>query len=239
VGCDVTAPFDPASVPDATAFLARLLRLDETAYVRLRTAGAGTGLVALWARLPWGVLVTRTVAAAVGQDATVRAADLLAGLTQSTLTAPTGLPARDGSAWLPARHDSAWRWPLPPGRSRVVERLPAAEVHRVAVAAAGTVRTAATAGIGGRPVGSRALRDALLDHVPIVVTAEGRRIEVPQRLVQAVVRMGFLGPSSGAQSAAGKLVLVNVDGRWVGLAADFGTAWHLPRAARLQLQSQN
>lgn len=217
--------FDPASVADAGAFLARLLRLDERALVRLRPAAPGSGLLALWARLPWGVLVTRTVRADVGADATVRAADLLAGLATAVA--------------LPARQDSAWRWPLPPGRGRTVERLPAAEVRRVALAAAGTVQTAATVGIGGRPVGSRALRDALLDHVPIVVSAEGRRIEVPQRLVQAVVRMGFLGPATGAQSADGQLVRVNVDGTWVGLAADFGTAWHLPRRSGLQLQPRH
>jgi hypothetical protein len=105
----------------------------------------------------------------------------------------------------------------------------------VALAAAGTVRTAAAAGIGGRAVGSRALRDALLDHVPIVVSAEGHRIEVPQRLVQAVARMGFLG----AESTDGEPVRVSVDGRWVGLAADFGTAWHLPRAAGLLLRPRS
>jgi hypothetical protein len=217
---------DPASVPDAGAFLTRLLRLDSAAVVRLRPAAAG--FVALWARLPWGVLVTRTVRVDPGAgavpDATVRGADLLAGLGTATS--------------LPARQDSAWRWPLPPGRPRVVERLPAAEVRRVALAAAGTVQAAATAGVGGRPVGSRALRDALLDHVPIVVSAEGQRVEVPQRLVQAVARMGFLGPAGGAQSTDG-LVRVNVDGTWVGLAADFGTAWHLPREAGLLLRPQH
>jgi len=222
---------DPTSVPDAGAFLARLLRLDEGALVRLRPAGAG--LVALWARLPWGVLVSRTVVAAVATDATVRAADLLAGLADA--------------ASLPSRQDSAWRWPLPPGRARVVERLPSAEVRRVALAAAGTVRTAAASGVAGRPVGSRALRDALLDHVPIVVNAEGRRIEVPQRLVQAVVRMGFLGPEpsqgepsqgepSQGEPSQGEAVRVSVDGPWVGLVADFGTAWYLPRNAALRLQ---
>ncbi|HEY7272796.1 MAG TPA: hypothetical protein VH502_08685, partial [Actinoplanes sp.] len=46
-------------VADAGAFLARLTRLDPAALVRLRAAGART---ALWARLPWNVLVTREVA---------------------------------------------------------------------------------------------------------------------------------------------------------------------------------
>jgi hypothetical protein len=214
----MTALVDPASAPDAGAFLARLLRLDGAALVRIKPVAEGT--VALWARLPWEVLVTRAVRGSVDRDATVRAADLLAGLGKATAVAPPG-------------HDSAWRWPLPPSGGRVVERLPTAEVRRVATAAAGTVRSAETAGIDGRAVGSRVLREALLDHVPIVVSAEGERIEVPQRLVQAVTRMGFLGTAPDAQEA---LVAVRVAGAWVGIAADFGTAWFLPASGGLKLR---
>jgi hypothetical protein len=66
------------------------------------------------------------------------------------------------------------------------------------------------------------LRDALLDHVPVVVTADdGTRVEVPQRLVQAVMRMGFLGPAP-----TGGEVEVRLAGGWVGLAGAFGTGWH-------------
>jgi hypothetical protein len=202
--------------PDAGAFLARLVRLDQAAFVRLKPVAEGT--VALWARLPWGVLVTRAVRGGVVRDTTVRAADLLTGLGTATV--------------LPPAQDAAWRWPLPSGAGRVVERLPAAEVRRVAVAAAGTVRTAETAGIGGRAVGSRALRDALLDHVPIVVSTGDERIDVPQRLVQAVVRMGFLGAGPDTPEA---LVAVRVAGAWVGIAADFGSAWFLPPSAGFKL----
>ncbi|RLP91739.1 hypothetical protein EAD98_23040, partial [Micromonospora sp. CV4] len=104
-------------VADAGAFLARLVRLDPVAPVRLRPAGAA-GRVALWARLPWQVLVVRTVDGGPGDgastDVTVAAPELLAELE------------RGGSA-LPARRDAQWRWPLPPARSRPVEALPAAE----------------------------------------------------------------------------------------------------------------
>jgi hypothetical protein len=66
------------------------------------------------------------------------------------------------------------------------------------------------------------LRDALLDHVPVVViTDDGRRVEVPQRLVQAVVRMGFLGPPTAGGEAD-----VRVAHGWVGLAGAFGTGWY-------------
>src|SRR4051794_33042963 len=64
-------------VPDAGAFLARLTRLDPGAAVRLRGSG---GRTALWARLPWDVLVTREVAGRGPDDATVSAAELLAVL---------------------------------------------------------------------------------------------------------------------------------------------------------------
>ncbi|TBL28824.1 hypothetical protein EYA84_26115, partial [Verrucosispora sp. SN26_14.1] len=85
---------------------------------------------------------------------------------------------------------------------------------------------AAAHGVAGRAVGQRALRDALLDHVAVVVTPDdepGRPVEVTQRLVQGLVRMGFLGaagdsPESGA-------VQVRAAGRWVGLVGPYGAVW--------------
>lgn len=215
-GAVVTGVFEPGAVADVGAFLSRLVRLDPGALVRLRQvgagAGAGAGAVALWARLPFEVLVTRGVRAAADQgahqDATVRARELLDALVA-------------GSASLPRRYDAQWRWPLPPPRSDVAERLPVAEVRRVGAAAGRALREAVASGVRGRPVGERMLRDALLDHVPIIVNTEsdGTRIEVPQRLVQAVVRMGFLGGGEDSQ------VEVRVAGAWVGLAGEYGMAW--------------
>jgi hypothetical protein len=207
----VTGPatVHPASVTDAGAFLARLLRLDPVALVRLRPVAEAT--VALWGRLPFGVLVTRRVRAAPGQDATVRAAELLDVLAA-------------GAGPLPARHDADWRWPTPPEPGRVVERLPAAELVRVGEAAAQTLRAAVSGGVRGRAVGERVLRDALLDHVPIVVTTdEGLRVEVSQRLVQAVIEMGFLEPETTVGTGE-----VRVAAGWVGLTGAFGGAWHRP-----------
>jgi len=207
---------------DAGAFLARLTRLDPAAVVRLRSVGlvGGAQRTQLWARLPWAVLVGRVVDGPGPGDATVSAAELLAEL------------ARGGAA-LPRRRDADWRWPLPPNPGAVVERIAGADLRRVAEAAAGTLRTAAVAGVAGRAVGQRALRDALLDHVAVVVTvppadrpaesliADGR-IEISQRLVQGIVRMGFLGPAGSSDMDT---VQVRTVGRWVGLAAPFGVAW--------------
>lgn len=211
-------------IADAGAFLARLTRLDPRALVRLRRVGA-TGRTALWACLPWGVLVARTVTGTGPVDATVSAAALLAELS-------AGRPA------LPPRRDPDWRHSLPPSGGRLVERLPGSELRRLAEVAAGTLRAAATAGVRGRAVGQRALRDALLDHVAIVVTESGtesaneagRRLEVPQRLVQAIVQMGFLGPGPGSGSPGewehpDDTVQVRTIGQWVGLSARYGIAW--------------
>jgi hypothetical protein len=194
-------------VADAGAFLARLVRLDPSAPVRLRSAGSDR--TALWARLPWDVLVTREVAGPGPGDVTVSAADLLGVLGR-------------GDAGLPARRDAQWRWPLPPAGGAAVETVAASELTRLAAAAAGTLREVTTGGLAGRAVGQRAVRDALLDHVALVVTPEGGRpVEVPQRLVQAVSRMGFLGPGDGDDLQA----RVRVAGRWVGISAPYGVAW--------------
>ncbi|MFE9656785.1 hypothetical protein [Micromonospora sp. NPDC006431] len=192
-------------VADAGAFLARLIRLDPATLVRLRPV-PGVGRTALWARLPWGVLVVRTVTGTAPGDVTVAAGELLAELSA-------------GGAALPRRRDDGWRWPLPPPASRAVESLPAEDVRRIAAAAAGTLREAATHGVAGRAVGERALRDALLDHVAVVVTpddAPDAPVEVPQRLVQGLVRMGFVGTGD---------IRVRVAGRWVGLVGPYGAAW--------------
>ena len=180
-------PHGITGVPDAGAFLARLTRLDPGAPVRLRGAG---GRTALWAHLPWDVLVTREVAGRGPDDATVSAAELLAVLAE-------------GGDRLPSVRDAQWRWPLPPAASETVE-------------------TVSAGGLAGRAVGQRVVRDALLDHVALVVTpAEGGPVEISQRLVQAISRMGFLGPA-GAEVPDTR---VRVAGRWVGLSAPYGVAW--------------
>jgi len=193
-------------VADAGAFLSRLTRLDPRAPVRLRAAG---GRTALWARLPWEVLVTREVAGHGPPDATVSAAELLAVLAE-------------GGDRLPTRRDEQWRWPLPPARGETIESVNRAELRRLAAAAAGTLREVDAGALADRAVGRRAVRDALLDHVALVVIPPGGEpVEVPQRLVQAISRMGFLGPDD----VDGPETRVRTAGRWVGLSAPYGVAW--------------
>jgi len=213
----MTAAHGLASRSDAGAFLSRLVRLDAATVVRLRPVD---GRVQLWAPLPWGVLVGRAVPGTAAGDATVSAAALFEEVAR-------------GGAVLPPRRDADWRWPRPPvAGGRVVESVPADEVRRVAAAAAGTLRTATTEGVGGRAVGQRALRDALLDHVPIVVSDGQSSVDVSQRLIQAVVRMGFLGQPDVSPTSS---IDVRVSGRWIGLIAPYGVAW-LPPVQQFSLK---
>jgi hypothetical protein len=199
---------------DATAYLRRLVRLDPAAPVRLEPAGEGT---VLWAPLPWEVLVTRRVAVAL----------------------PAGLvPARDLLEAVEGQRDprvdadvvTGWRWGLPPGPGEAIEQVPAAELRRIDAAAAQTLRDVAEHGVAGRAVGQRAVRDALLDHVPVTVEDGPRRVRVPQRLVQGLVRMDFVDQQPSVEDT----VAVRVSGGWIGLAGTYGTAWWR-RVSRLTL----
>ena len=203
---------DDPGVADARAFLDRLTALAPDAPVRVRPEPAGTGTggpvpVALWAPLPWQVLVTRRVAVDLAEQ-TLPAAALAAALA-----AGTGPVVATGPA-------ASWRWSLPGTAGREVERIPAAELWRLGEAAARTLREVTAGGVGGRRVGQRAVRDALLDHVPVVVQHEAGRTEVSQRLVQALLRMAFVPRDEPAVPVA-----VLVAPGWVGLAGRYGTAW--------------
>jgi hypothetical protein len=175
----------------------------------------------MWAMLPFGVLVVRALPVGLDADTTVRASELLA-----TLEDPTVRTA-------PKPRDEAWLWPLPSSRGQSVEVLPAGELARVAAAASRTLREASHHGLAGRAVGERVIRDALLDHIPIVVTGyRGEQVDVPQRMVQAVVRMGFLGDTSGnppgSVTFGDNLVTVRLAASWIGLDASYGCAWYRP-----------
>jgi len=183
------------SVPDAGAFCARLVRFDPAALVRLRPVTAD--LVSLWSRLPFDVLVSRTVRGELADDVTVRAGQLLAALP-------------DGA--LPARYDAQWRGALPPGPGETLERVPAAVLRRIAAAAADTLRAST-----GRGVGERRIRDTLLDHPALTLATGARQVPVPTRLVVALVRMGFLTDDP---------VRFGTAGRWLVAHARNGTAWY-------------
>jgi hypothetical protein len=141
-----------------------------------------------WGVLPWAVLVSVPLPAPVEGDRVVSAKDA-------------------------TPRDAQWRVALPPATASTVEVLPASSVLGAAQAAANTLKE-----LTGR-AGERAIRDALLDHE--VITGEsdvdGTPFAVSQRLVQAMVRMGF---------ARFDPIEIRVTGPWTALASPLGHAWY-------------
>ena len=194
-------------------FLARLVRLDPQALVRIRSnRTSAVPATELWARLPWNVLVMRPISSVTG-DCTVSAKAWLSS-------------GRDDPSQL-AHLDAQWRVGMPPSAVSVRETLSADVLRGVSEAAAETLRETAVAGLNGRAVGARMLRDALLDHIPIVVAADAvypNELRVPQRLVQAVARMGFLGEKADQAR-------ILEAGDWIGISTGLGDAWWRGRSA--------
>jgi hypothetical protein len=191
---------------DAGAFLARVVRLDPAALIRLRPYGEGA--VALWTWLNVGALAVRVVAGTGPRDAVVAASALL--------DAPLGAEVP-----LPPRRDAEWRGPLPGTGFRRLDELPADVVARLAAAGERTFREAAA---GRSRSGARAVTDAVLDHVAVAVTGPGAETaDVPQRAVQALSSLGFVGTDP---------VAVDVTAAWLRLVGTYG-AVHLRRGTGL------
>jgi hypothetical protein len=197
----------PAEGGDLAAFLGRAVTLDRTALVRLREA---SGRVAAHVRLPFGVPVSRTIAADVQPaDVTVGAADLLATLDP---------PPAGGAVALPRSRDAEWRAALPPATGwERLDEVPVAVVRSLVSAGAQALRAVpagAAAGAG----------ESLLDHESLTVSGADRTVVVPLRVLTALSRMGFLGDGSPAGPAGG-VVVVSVASGWVRLAGPYGSAY--------------
>lgn len=199
----------PADAGDLAAFLGRMARLDPAALVRLRAVG-GAGAVTAYARLPFGVLVSRSARAEEAPpDATVGAAALLAVVE---------VIGADRLVALPSRQDTAWRGQLPPaGGWQQLDRVPVDVVARLVRAGAATLKA-----IGGQ--GNAGLSESLLDHEALTVTGADRTAVLPLRVLSAAWRMGFLGDI--APGGTDGTVVVSASGNWVRLAAPFGSAYH-------------
>lgn len=163
------------------AFLARLLRWDKTAAVRLQAAG---GVLAVFGQPPFGgVLAIRTaeLAAPAELDATVSAGQLLDGIEEpsATVTVP-------GSVTGPA-----WAGLLPPRAGwQPVEGLPSADDIRAA-AAAGVAEFRARTERLAPDARTRAALDAIADDIwSRQLGATG----FPLRAVHAAHALGFLRP---------------------------------------------
>jgi hypothetical protein len=183
----------------------RVAALDPRGVLRIRL---GTGIVAGYARLPFAVLVGRTVRvdwAGPAFDCVVRAGELVSWLQGQTREVPT-------------LRDVEWRGALPPARGwHRVDRIPDAVIRDVVRKGAATFRDAAAReGVpGGQPRAEVA--DALLDSVVLTAAQGGVRAEVSLRTISAMTRMGFV--PDGSQ------VAVDVCGRWSRVAGEYGSAY--------------
>jgi hypothetical protein len=192
----LTVP-DPDERGDLGAFVARVVRLDQAALVRLQ---ARDDTVTAWAATPFDVLATRTVHGTLEPaDVTMPATGLLTALTVER--AETVDPGTGG----------LWQGELPPSTGwQPVDDVPAAELERL------TERGLSVARENAGPMGPPA---SLLDQTVLTVSAESRpAVKVPLRCLFALSGMGFLGdtgPDAG-------VVRVSATGTWLRLDARYG-----------------
>jgi hypothetical protein len=206
------ASAQPAQLADIAAQVAgiaplarRLVALDPRGLVRIRL---GDRVAAAYSRLPFGVLVGRTVRidwAGARLEWVVRAGELTSWL-DGELDGP------------PRSRDMDWRGALPPAVGwRRIETVPDEIIRDVVRTGAATFRQAA-AREGVPNAQPRAeVADALLDSIVLSATDAGLHAEITLRAMSALTRMGFL--------PRGSYAAVDVCGRWSRLAAEYGSVY--------------
>lgn len=198
---------DSTERDDLAAFVARAVRLDRDAMVRLRD---GHGRVHAWVDTPFDTLVTRSVRGVVRPgDITVRSTDLLVAV------AAVGAAVSDPG---PAQ-DALWRCALPPEQGwHAVDQVPADVLAEL------TDQGAAIARHNRDPRGSPPA--ALLDQKVITVSGAGFEVGVPLRCLFALSGMGFVGTSSVSET-----VRVSATDSWLRLDARYGAVLRRRHAA--------
>nr|WP_028938586.1 hypothetical protein [Pseudonocardia spinosispora] len=180
-------------------FVARVVRLDQAASVRLRASG---DRVVAWASTPFEVLVSRSVPGEVQpRDVVVPANGLLAALAvvRDAEIDPGGPVDQQWLIEVPL-DDSAW--PL-------VQEIPAAEVE--ALADKGIAQARELAGPHGTAP------DELLDRTVLTAVGGDARVAVPLRCLFALSGMGFIGGS-----LAGEAVRVSATPSWLRIDTSHG-----------------
>jgi hypothetical protein len=190
---------DPAERDDLGAFVARAVRLDGQAVVRLRNR-EDSDLLDAWVATPFDTLATRTVGGRVQpSDVTVSGNDLLTGLAVVRSDTVDPGPAKD----------LLWRSALPPLVGWLpVDRLPGSVVSRLADEGVAVARE--NQGPHGTPPAS------LLDQTVLTVSGSGLDVKVPLRCLFALSGMGFLGTTEADE------VRVTATDSWLRIDARFG-----------------
>jgi len=191
---------DPAERDDLGAFVARAVRLDQAAAVRLRQR-RGSDRVDVWVSTPFDTLVTRSVPGSLTpSDLTVTGSELLAAL------AIVGGERIDPG---PAR-DLLWRSALPPAEGwRYVDQVPASLVNELTER--GVTLAREHVGPQGTPPAS------LLDQTVLTVRGAGLDVKVPLRCLFALSGMGFL-PTDGDDEP----VKISATDAWLRMDARYG-----------------
>lgn len=195
---------DAVERDDLGAFVARAVRLDGQAMVRLRArhSAGDQPRIDAWAATPFDALSTRSVSGELEPaDMTVSGNELLATLTVA------GAPVMDPG---PSR-DLMWRSELPPeaGWHRV-DDLPAQLVGEVADRGINVARD--NVGPKGTPPAS------LLDQEVFTVSGSGLDVKVPLRCLFVLSGMGFLPPAPPEN----EIVRVSATDSWLRLDSRFG-----------------
>lgn len=195
---------DRPALADLAPVLRRAGNLDPRALARLRLVGRSATVLV---RLPFGVLVSRTIVAAdrpTSLDLAVRAAEALDWLDGTSPEPPTG-------------RDAEWRSGLPPIAGwRRVESVPDDVIRGLVRKGALALKDAAAReGVPGAQPRAE-VADTLLDSIVLTVDDDaGTRAEVSLRALSALTRMAFL-PRGGH-------AYVDVAGRWIRVVAEYGS----------------
>lgn len=184
--------------------LRRAVALDHGSLVRIVSEPP---TISALVRLPFGVLVSRTVRSEQVEqvDSTVVAAELLAWLD-------------GGRPDPPAACDDQWRTGLPPraGWQRV-DTVPDDVVRGLVRSGAQALKQAAEREGVPNAQPRAEVADALLDSVVLTVEGPGTSAQVTLRSLGALTRMGFLTRDSH--------IAVDVAGRWTRIAAVYGSVY--------------
>jgi hypothetical protein len=201
---------DAAVLAELAPVLRRAVDLDARSLARFRLGPqAATVLV----RLPFGVLVSRTVRVSTRRpaslDLTARASEVLGWLDGTEPSAPSV-------------RDLEWRTGLPPSSGwRRLDTVPD-EVIRDLVRKGALALKEAAAREGVPDAQPRAeVADALLDSTVLTVADDAddapAPAEITLRALSALTRMGFLRRGGSAH--------IDVCGRWNRVAGEYGTVY--------------